>query len=97
MDSASIVQWGGEVATRVLSGPHTTTRMGSGHFPEEDFGGASFFKNLHVVDASNTLTSPGQLHPLFENPNCYNTKGGYSDTWEDYFFYGGPGKNPNCP
>ncbi|KAL3537238.1 hypothetical protein ACH5RR_000604 [Cinchona calisaya] len=96
-DGASVVQWGGELVTPILSGPHTTTQMGSGHFAEERFKGASYMRNLHVVDASNTLRSPGQFNYVVGNPNCYNLKLGRSRVWEDYFFYGGPGRNPKCP
>ncbi|KAL3537235.1 hypothetical protein ACH5RR_000601 [Cinchona calisaya] len=96
-DNASQVQLGGEVSTAILNGPHTTTQMGSGHFSEETFGGASYFKNLHVVDSSNNLKPPGKLDYLITKPNCYNLQADYSDVWEDYFFYGGPGRNPNCP
>ena len=49
-DSASRVQWGGQVANANRYGQHTTTQMGSGHFAEEGPGKASFFKNLNVID-----------------------------------------------
>lgn len=44
--SASMVKWGGVVVNSQEGGQHSTTEMGSGHFPEEKFGGASFFKNF---------------------------------------------------
>ncbi|CDP09693.1 unnamed protein product [Coffea canephora] len=49
-DSASTIQWGGEVINLKPNRQHSTTQMGSGHFPEEGFKGASYFKNLQVVD-----------------------------------------------
>lgn len=95
-NNAAKVQWGGEVATRNSRGPHTTTHMGSGHFPEEGYGGASYFRKLHVIDGSFYIRPPGLISNLVGNPNCYNTQVGQSDDWGYFFFYGGPGRNPNC-
>ncbi|EOA25754.1 hypothetical protein CARUB_v10019125mg, partial [Capsella rubella] len=47
---ARLVQWGGEVINSRSYGQHTTTDMGSGHFAEEGFGKASFFRNLKIID-----------------------------------------------
>ena len=97
-DSASTIQWGGEVINLKPNGQHTTTQMGSGHFPEEGFKGASYFKNLQVVDVSKTLRSPGTLYTFAANPNCYRILlEKSSDAWGNYFYYGGPGRNANCP
>ncbi|KAL4600591.1 hypothetical protein ACB092_11G209900 [Castanea dentata] len=91
-DSASSVQWGGEVINLMQDGQHTTTQMGSGHFPEEGLGKASFFKNLNVIDGSKTLTGPRNNQTIITNPNCYNLINS-----GDSFYFGGPGRNPNCP
>lgn len=80
---------------------HTSTEMGSGHFAEEGFGKASFFRNLQIVDGSNALTSAskiGKLETYTLQSNCYDLQiSGGSGDWGDYFYYGGPGKNPRCP
>ncbi|KAL8204408.1 hypothetical protein R6Q57_010031 [Mikania cordata] len=61
--SASTVQWGGEVINIALGGQHTTTQMGSGHFPQEGAGKASYIKDIQIVDESNNLRTPqGQHH-----------------------------------
>ncbi|XP_030966832.1 uncharacterized protein LOC115987433 [Quercus lobata] len=91
-DSASSVQWGGEVINLMQDGQHTTTQMGSGHFPEEGLGKASFFKNLKVIDGLKTLTGPRNSQPIITNPTCYNLINS-----GDSFYFGGPGRNPNCP
>ena len=57
-DSASMIEWGGEVVNSEAGGLHTLTQMGSGHFPEEGFGKASYFRNIQVVDSSNNLKAP---------------------------------------
>ncbi|XP_054813494.1 uncharacterized protein LOC129314149 [Prosopis cineraria] len=79
-ESASNVQWGGEIVNRKSNGQHTTTEMGSGHFSEEGFGKASYFKELSIVDANNNLVSPKSFNPYISNPTCYTaTPYGYSD------------------
>lgn len=97
VDSASMVEWGGEVVNLESDGLHTTTQMGSGHFPEEGFAGASYFKNIQVVDGSNNLRAPSDLSIFTESSNCYNVKLDKDGDWGNFFYYGGPGRNPNCP
>ncbi|KAI9116488.1 hypothetical protein K1719_012655 [Acacia pycnantha] len=96
-DSASMIEWGGEVVNSQSDGQHTSTQMGSGHFPEEGFGKSSYFKNIQVVDVNNKLRAPKDLGTYTEQPNCYNVKTGNAGDWGTYFYYGGPGRNPNCP
>ncbi|RHN41640.1 putative neprosin [Medicago truncatula] len=97
-DNAHAIQFGGEIVNSKSKGSHTSTQMGSGHFAEENYGKAAYFKYLQVVKSDNSF------HPLSEDPkyiankpNCYNIKGGSSKDWGKYFFYGGPGRNENCP
>ncbi|CAL4992519.1 unnamed protein product [Urochloa decumbens] len=86
--SASSVEWGGEVYS-----PSMTTPMGSGHFPEEGFGKASYIRTIQVVGSSNQLKSPNGVGLIAGNPNFYNVKSGVSsDSWGTYIFFGGPGK-----
>ncbi|GJY26787.1 formate dehydrogenase subunit alpha like protein [Tanacetum coccineum] len=96
-DSASMIQWGGEVVNSASDGQHTTTQMGSGHFPEEGFGKASYFRNVQVVDGSNSLRTPKEVQTFTEEPNCYDVQTGKNGGWGSYIYYGGPGRNPNCP
>ncbi|KAL2345846.1 hypothetical protein Fmac_007131 [Flemingia macrophylla] len=94
---ATMVEWGGEVVNTRANGQHTSTQMGSGHFAEDGFGKASYFRNLEVVDTDNSLTSVHNILTLAENTNCYDIKSSYSNEWGTYFYYGGPGNNPQCP
>ncbi|OIW17930.1 hypothetical protein TanjilG_17766 [Lupinus angustifolius] len=96
-DSASMIEWGGEIVNSEPNGEHTSTQMGSGQFPEQGFGKSSYFKNIQVVDSSNNLKSPKGLGTFTEQSNCYDVQTGSNDNWGHYFYYGGPGKNPNCP
>ncbi|XP_025013627.2 uncharacterized protein LOC8258664 [Ricinus communis] len=96
-DHATMVEWGGEVVNSRANGAHTSTQMGSGHFAEDGFGKASYFRNLEIVDSDNSLTSAQDISILAENTNCYNIKSSYNNEWGTYFYYGGPGNNPQCP
>eukprot|EP01018_Ginkgo_biloba_P032501 Gb_36043 [translate_table: standard] len=96
-DSASMIEWGGEVVNSEPDGQHTSTQMGSGHFPDEGFGKSSYFRNIQIVDGSNNLRAPKGLGTFTEQSNCYNVQKGYNGNWGNYFYYGGPGKSSNCP
>ncbi|KAL1831984.1 hypothetical protein ACET3Z_001635 [Daucus carota] len=96
-ESASMIEWGGEVVNSEADGHHTSTQMGSGRFPEEGFGKASYFRNIQVVDSSNNLKAPKNIGTFTEQSNCYDVQTGSNEDWGRYFYYGGPGKNPNCP
>nr|XP_023905951.1 uncharacterized protein LOC112017729 isoform X1 [Quercus suber] len=91
-NSASSVEWGGEVTNLKKDGQHTTTQMGSGHFPEEGSRKASFFGNLNVIDGLQVLRGPRNSRTSATNPNCYNII-----NYGNFFYYGGPGRNANCP
>ncbi|KAJ6839597.1 uncharacterized protein M6B38_314350 [Iris pallida] len=96
-DSASMIEWGGEVVNSQEGGEHTSTQMGSGHFPEEGFSKASYFRNIQVVDESNNLRSPKDLGTFTEQSNCYDVQTGSNSDWGSYIYFGGPGKSSNCP
>ncbi|KAJ8563108.1 hypothetical protein K7X08_031560 [Anisodus acutangulus] len=95
-NSASMIQFGGEIVNSNPSGFHTSTQMGSGHFSGEGFGKASYFRNLQVVDSDNSLVPLSNLKVVADHPNCYDIQGGINSVWGHYFYYGGPGKNQNC-
>ncbi|XP_010552429.1 PREDICTED: uncharacterized protein LOC104822780 [Tarenaya hassleriana] len=61
------------------------------------FSRSSYFRNIQVVDSSNNLKAPKGLGTFTEQSNCYDVQTGSNDDWGHYFYYGGPGKNPNCP
>ncbi|XP_073114855.1 protein neprosin-like [Elaeis guineensis] len=90
-NGSSLVEWGGEVVNYNFSGQHTTTEMGSGHFPGEGSGKASYVRNIQIVDQSNNLQAPQGIETFNTRPTCYNLS--HAD---NYIYFGGPGKNPNC-
>ncbi|KAG2326145.1 hypothetical protein Bca52824_008873 [Brassica carinata] len=95
---ATEVLWGGEIVNEKTGGKHTSTDMGSGHFANEGYRKASYFRNLMTVDKTNTLREPQGVYPTVTNDNCYSIKEGRNGTsWGFNFFYGGPGLNAKCP
>ncbi|XP_078429954.1 protein neprosin-like [Wolffia australiana] len=96
-DSASMVEWGGEVVNSEPDGQHTATQMGSGHFPDEGFARSSYFRNIQIVDPSNNLRTPRRLGTFTEQSNCYDVQSGDNDDWGCYFYFGGPGQSERCP
>ncbi|KAL8262498.1 hypothetical protein R6Q59_023847 [Mikania micrantha] len=96
-ESASTVEWGGEVVNLKSDGHHTTTDMGSGYFPQQGFGKASYIRNIQTVDESNTLRTPESLQTYSPENSCYDIVMGMNDNSGSQFFFGGPGLNPNCP
>ncbi|CAA6655359.1 unnamed protein product [Spirodela intermedia] len=70
---------------------------GSGHFAEDGFGRASYFRNLEVVDGDNSLTAADSIATLAEDTHCYNIRSSTSSEWGVHFYFGGPGNNPKCP
>lgn len=84
-DHANMVEWGGEVVNMEPGGDHTSTQMGSGHFPNEGFGRASYFRNLQVVDAENSLQTIDSVSTLSEHTTCYDIQSVYNDDWGNHF------------
>ncbi|WOL20728.1 hypothetical protein Cni_G29534 [Canna indica] len=96
-EHANMVQFGGEIVNMQSSGFHTSTQMGSGHFAQEGFRKASYFRNLQLVDWDNSLIPMSNLKLMADHPNCYSIQGGVNRVWGNYFYYGGPGRNVRCP
>ncbi|XP_006659717.1 uncharacterized protein LOC102704271 [Oryza brachyantha] len=104
-DHATMVEWGGEVVNTHPAGAHTATQMGSGHFADEGFGRAAYFRNLETVDADNSLAAVPleAIQTMAEDSGCYDIRKAYDDDgrgggWGSHFYYGGPGHNPSsCP
>ncbi|KAK1285925.1 hypothetical protein QJS10_CPB20g00479 [Acorus calamus] len=100
---ADIVEYGGEIVNGGVAfgtgGPHTSTEMGSGHFPGEGEGKAAAFSNLQVMDKDKSgYKSPQDVTPYVGMPYCYDLSlMKTTSNWGVFFFYGGPGRNQDCP
>ncbi|XP_043705200.1 uncharacterized protein LOC122655013 [Telopea speciosissima] len=98
--SATYVEWGGEVYSSKIGNPnHTTTAMGSGHFAWDLFGSASYITHIRILDYSMSLKYPLWVYASSEEEYCYSAlfyQRGY--IMEPQFYFGGPGWNPIlCP
>ncbi|KAI3927146.1 hypothetical protein MKX01_029914 [Papaver californicum] len=96
---ATRVQWGGEITNWRSNGRHTSTQMGSGHFPSEGhFKTSSYFSWIQVVDKNNMTKDPENVEKFVTNPDCYDLEidDRHYDTTGYGFYYGGPGYNDKC-
>ncbi|KAF1867770.1 hypothetical protein Lal_00050203, partial [Lupinus albus] len=94
---AAMIQFGGEIVNSGSRSYHTSTQMGSGHFAEEGFRKAAYFRNLQVIDWDNNLIPLSNIHQKAQHSNCYDLRAGTNNVWGTYFYYGGPGRNVRCP
>lgn len=75
---------------------HTTTNMGSGHFAEEGYQKAFYFRNLEILNEYGFWKQIQGGYAYTTKASCYNVKSGYDIAWKNYFYFGGPGRNQNC-
>ncbi|KAH7565407.1 hypothetical protein JRO89_XS09G0202400 [Xanthoceras sorbifolium] len=93
-DHATAVILGGELLNKNVDGHHTTTQMGSGHFPEGP-GKASYFANTGYYNEIGNFVIETKLIPSATKSSCYDVKI-VEHTNGTYFYYGGPGFSFNC-
>ncbi|CAI0392069.1 unnamed protein product [Linum tenue] len=94
---ASLIEWGGEVINSNPQGVHTSTQMGSGHFPSESYSRAAYFKNLQYIVDGGGLEDAKDITGQATRPECYDIQVQKpSREWGSYFYYGGPGLSANC-
>jgi len=94
---ASEVDFGGEIIDRQTGGVHTSTDMGSGHFPGDGFGFAAYQRQIRYITPGNVWGTYPSLTDTRSDKDCYDIKvNSSSGGWERYFYFGGPGFNSNC-
>ncbi|VVB17153.1 unnamed protein product [Arabis nemorensis] len=96
---ATAVQWGGEVYSRNVgtNKPHTWTQMGSGAWASSLRGKACYHTNIRIKDYSMQIKHPEYLSQFSDEYNCYSTKlHRYKHETEQFFYFGGPGRNSRC-
>ncbi|XP_050379789.1 uncharacterized protein LOC126797159 [Argentina anserina] len=96
--SADMVTWGGEVYNSEPGGRHTRTQMGSGHFPSEGYGKASYFRNMQYLASSGKFVDAERLITYVTKPPCYNLiQQNKAKGFGTHFYYGGSGYSARCP
>ncbi|KAI3847670.1 hypothetical protein MKX03_008848 [Papaver bracteatum] len=95
---ADHVDFGGEITNARSSGRHTTTQMGSGHYPSEGgLGISSYFSHVQVITENNeVIDDPVNVQLYTSNPYCYDVKLDENRTNGYSFYYGGSGYNYKC-
>ncbi|KAF8031564.1 hypothetical protein BT93_D0703 [Corymbia citriodora subsp. variegata] len=95
---ANQISWGGEILNLKRNGIHTSTQMGSGHFPSEDFRKAAFFCNLKFVDDKSTERDLENLETYVTRSECYDLKLGTdrSSSYGVHSYYGAKGFSLQC-
>ncbi|KAH9713162.1 NEP-interacting protein 1 [Citrus sinensis] len=94
--TSDAISWGGEIVNNQPNGHHTSTQMGSGHFPNEAYGKASYFTKLGYFDEGNNVKDPENLEPFVTRPPCYDLRTGKDNKFGVFFYFGGPGYSANC-
>ena len=97
---AEKVAWYGEI---VDSGDHagtTRTDMGNGHWPYEGWQRCAYMSNLSYQSGTGgqmARYNPGTVYA--SHPSCYGIESHFDNTgsWGPYFWWGGSGKNSQCP
>ncbi|KAL4282242.1 hypothetical protein GQ457_03G041320 [Hibiscus cannabinus] len=91
-EKAAKLYWSGEIVNSGSQGRHTSTQMGSGHFPSEGI------RNIRYVDETGAIqdAAPGNVAPLVSRPECYDLQMGNLKNYGIHFFYGGPGYSDKC-
>src|ERR1039458_7097956 len=92
-DKSDEIDYGGEVVNDSIGGVHTTTQMGSGHFPSEGWQHSAYVKRIQYVDMNNVNQNASSLTRSVSGASYYDlTLYASSDTnWLNYYFCGGPG------
>jgi PKD repeat protein len=90
------IDFGGEIVNDLIGGLHTTTQMGSGHFPSEGFGVAAFTEQIRYFDTLGNQYDSTGLTKLVTNATYYDLSLGSSSDPNVgiYFYFGGPGRVP---
>jgi len=100
---ATCVEWGGEVSQPPPLTHPTWTQMGSGHFPEEGFKKAAYFRNMLYEEATSRVYKPNDtgVTKFTSHPGCYRLSPVFEEDpdpqSDSHFYYGGPGGGaPDC-
>jgi hypothetical protein len=98
-NEAAFIKWYGEV---VDSGDHagtTATDMGNGHWPYEGWQHCAYMNNLRYQSSTGGGMSTYQATGWATHPLCYDVETHFNNTgsWGSYFWWGGSGRNSQCP
>jgi hypothetical protein len=96
---ASRLDWGGEVVDSADHAGTTDTDMGNGHWPYEGWQHCAYMNNLRYQSTTSGAMSDYNGSAASEYPACYGIDAHMQSgsSWGSYFWWGGSGRNANCP
>jgi hypothetical protein len=97
--STASADWYGEIVNSA-SHSDTTTDMGSGNFPSDSWQFAAYMNDItHQSNTSGTVQNYTPASSWASRPQCYNVRSHFASgtSWRSYFWWGGPGRNLQCP
>ena len=96
---ASAVGWWGEIVDSDDHSGTTRTDMGNGHWPYEGWQHCAYMNNLEYQSSTGGGMSKYDGSAWASHPKCYGVEGHFDNTgsWGSYFWWGGSGKNSQCP
>lgn len=98
-DQSDGVDWWGEVAQAAGRTESTATSMGSGNFPGDGWQWTAYMENLSYQSDTGGGMTRVNAGTWASDPGCYGVEGHFDNqgSWNSYFWWGGPGRNPDCP
>jgi hypothetical protein len=99
-NTAGSTAWFGEIVDSGSHNDSTATSMGSGNFPSQGWQYAAFMSNVrYQSDANGGMHDYPPASAWASRSGCYDVEShfGSGGSWGSFFWWGGPGKNPNCP
>lgn len=96
---ASAIGWWGEVVDSDDHSGTSATDMGNGHWPYEGWQHCDYMSNLSYQSSTDGSMSGYQASAWASHPSCYGVEGHFDNTgsWGSYFWWGGSGRNVDCP
>jgi hypothetical protein len=98
-DQADRLDWGGEVVDSDNHAGTTDTDMGNGHWPYEGWQHCAYMNNLQYQSTTGGAMTDYNGSAASEFPACYGIESHMRSggSWGSYFWWGGSGRNANCP
>ena len=98
-NQADQVSWFGEIVDSSAHAGTTATDMGNGHWPYEGWQHCAYMNNLLVQNNTSGGMQRYSGSASASHPKCYGVEEHFSNvgSWGSYFWWGGSGRNSQCP
>ena len=98
-NQAGQVSWFGEIVDSSSHAGTTATDMGNGHWPYEGWQHCAYMNNLLYQSNTSGGMQRYSASASASHPKCYGVEEHFSNagSWGSYFWWGGSGRNSQCP